>query len=112
MSIRVSEALNDYVKFPEPHLDSQQFYIFGQLLDIFFWRVYLLDILSKMANTHLAYPDLTLDEFFGTDPDQDAEAFIRLMECKVNVALETEPDEADNAHVIYLFRKKALFSPC
>ena len=66
-----------------------------------------------MANAHLAYPDLALDKFFGTDPGQDAEAFIRLIECKINVALGTEPDAADDEHVehvIYLFRRKALFS--
>ena len=63
-----------------------------------------------MANAHLAYPDLELEKFSGTDPDQDAEAFIRLIECKNNFALGTEPDEVDDAHVIYLFRKKALFS--
>ena len=63
-----------------------------------------------MANVHLAYPDLALDKFSGTDPDQVAEAFIRLIECKIIFALGTEPDEADDAHVIYLFRKKVLFS--
>ena len=63
-----------------------------------------------MANTHLAYPDLALDKFSGTHPDQDAEAIIRLIECKINFALGTEPDAADDEHVIYLFRKKALFS--
>ena len=63
-----------------------------------------------MANTHLAYPELALDKFSGTDTDQDAETFIRLIECKINFALGTEPDEADDVHVIYLFRKKALFS--
>ena len=63
-----------------------------------------------MTNAHLTYPDLALDKFSGTDPDQDAEAFIRLIECKINFALGTEPDEADAEHVIYLFRKKALFS--
>ena len=63
-----------------------------------------------MANAHLAYPDLALDKFSGTDPDQDAEAFIRLRECKIIFALGTEPDAADDEHVIYLFRKKALFS--
>ena len=63
-----------------------------------------------MANAHLAYPDLALDNNSGTFPDQDAEAFIRLIECKINFALVTEPDEADDAHVINLFRKKALFS--
>ena len=62
-----------------------------------------------MANAHLAYPDLALDTFSGTDPDQDAEAFISLIECKINYALGTEPDEADAEHVIYLFRKKAFF---
>ena len=30
-----------------------------------------------MAATHLAYPDLALDKFSGTDPDQDAEPFIQ-----------------------------------
>ena len=63
-----------------------------------------------MAKTHLAYPDLALDKFSGTDPDQDAEAFIRLIECKINFALGTEPDAAADEHVINLFRKNALFS--
>ena len=63
-----------------------------------------------MTNAHLVYPDLALDKFSGTDPDQDAEAVIRLIECKMNFALGTEPDEADAEHVIHLFRKKALFS--
>ena len=43
-----------------------------------------------MANTHLAYPDLALDKLSGTDPDQEAEAFIRLVECKINFAHATE----------------------
>ena len=63
-----------------------------------------------MAQPHLAYPDLALDKFSGTAVDQDAEAFIRFIECKINYALGAEPDEADAEHVIYLFRKKALFS--
>ena len=63
-----------------------------------------------MANAHLAYPDFALDNLSGTDPDQDAEAFIRLLECKIIIALGTERDEADDAHVIYLIRKKAPFS--
>ena len=101
----LAEALNDYVKLPEPHLNSLQLHILGDLIDFLFW-----DIISKMANAHLAYPDLALDNFSGADPDQDAEAFIRLIECKINFALFTEPDEADTEHFIYLFRKKALFS--
>ena len=63
-----------------------------------------------MANAHLAYPDLALDKFSGTDPDQDAEAFIRLIECQINFALGTEPEAGELEHVIYLFRKKAFFS--
>ena len=62
-----------------------------------------------MANAHLAYPDLAPDKISGTDPDQNAEAFIRLIECKNKFARGTEPDEVDAEHVIYLFRKKALF---
>ena len=63
-----------------------------------------------MANAHLAYPDLALDKFCGTDPDQDAEAIIRLIKCRINFALGTEPEAAADEQVIYLFRKKALFS--
>ena len=63
-----------------------------------------------MANAHLAYPDLAPDKFSGTDPDQDAEAFIRLIECKNNFAFGTEPEVADLGHIIYVFRKKSLFS--
>ena len=33
-----------------------------------------------MANTHLAYLDLAIDKFSGTDPNQDAESFIQLLE--------------------------------
>ena len=102
----LSEALNDYVELPEPHLNFLQLHILGELLDFLFRG----NIISKMANAHLAYPDLALDKFSGTDPDQDAEAFIRLIECKINYALGTEPEVADLEHVIYLFRKKASFS--
>ena len=63
-----------------------------------------------MAQPHLAYPDLAPDKFSGTHPDQDAEAFMRLIECKINFALGSQPYAADAEHVIYLFRKKALFS--
>ena len=32
----LSEALNDNVKLPEPHLNSHQLHIFGELLDFLF----------------------------------------------------------------------------
>ena len=32
----LSEALNDYVKFPEPHLNSHQLHILAELLDFLF----------------------------------------------------------------------------
>ena len=62
-----------------------------------------------MANTHLAYLDLALDKFSGTDPDQDVESFVRLMERKINFALVDAPVDLDD-FVIYTFRKKALLS--
>ena len=102
----LSEALNDYVNFPEHRMNSLHFHILGELLDFLFWE----DIIPKMANAHLPYQDLALDNFSGTDPDQDDGAFIRLLECKIHFALGTEPEEADAENVIYLFRKKVLFS--
>ena len=61
-----------------------------------------------MANTHLAYPDLAIDKFSGTDPDQDAESFIQLIERKINFAPGDAPADAGEL-VNYTFRKKALF---
>ena len=62
-----------------------------------------------MANTHLAYPDLAIDKFCGTDSNQDAEFFSQLMERKINFALGDAPADAGEL-VNYTFRKKALFS--
>ena len=62
-----------------------------------------------MANTHLAYPDLAIDKFFGTDPDRDAESFIQLIERKINFALGDAPADAGEL-VNYTFRMKALVS--
>ena len=61
-----------------------------------------------MANAHLAYPDLALAKISGTDPDQDAEAFNRLIECKNNFALGTEHDEADDA---FIYSERKLYFP-
>ena len=62
-----------------------------------------------MAAAHLAYADLAVDNFSGTDPDQDAESFIQLIERKINFALGDAPGDAGEL-VNYTFRKKALFS--
>ena len=62
-----------------------------------------------MANTHLAYPDLATDKFSGTDPDQDAETFIQLIERKINFALGDAPADAGEL-VNNTFRRKALLS--
>ena len=62
-----------------------------------------------MANTHLAYLDLAIDKFSGTDPDQDAQSFIQLIERKINFALGDAPADAGEL-VNYTFRNKALFS--
>ena len=62
-----------------------------------------------MPNTHLAHPDLAIDKHLGTDPDQDAECFIQLMERKINFAFGDAPGDAGEL-ANYTFRKKALFS--
>ena len=62
-----------------------------------------------MAAAHLAYPDLAVDKFSGTDRDQDDESFIQLIERKINFALGDAPLEAGEL-ANYTFRKKALFS--
>ena len=62
-----------------------------------------------MANTHLAYPDLAIDKFSGTDPDRAAESFIQLIERKINLALGDAPGDAGEL-ANYTLRKKALFS--
>ena len=60
-----------------------------------------------MVNTHLAYTDLAIDKFSGTDPDQDAEPFIQLIERKF--ALGDAPGDAGEL-ANYTSREKALFS--
>ena len=61
-----------------------------------------------MANTHLPYPDLAIEKFSGTDPDQVTETFIQLIERKINSALGDAPENAGEL-ANYTFRKKALF---
>ena len=62
-----------------------------------------------MAAAHDAYPDLALDKISGTDPDQDAQSFIQLIERKIIFALGDAPGDACELEN-YTFRKKALFS--
>ena len=61
-----------------------------------------------MPITQIAYPDLVIDKFSGTDPDQDAESFIQLIERKINSAFGNAPGDAGKP-ANYTFRKKALF---
>ena len=70
---------------------------------------YVVLIIITMAAAHLAYPDLTVDKFSGTDPDQDTEYFIQLIERKTNFALGDAPGDAGEL-ANCTFRKKALFS--
>ena len=102
----LTDALNFNEVFPELHLNAYQLENLEEpieYLDLnFYWSI--------MAQPHLTYPDLAVDKFSGTDPDQNADAFNHLTECKINSALGTEPDPCDLEHFIYLNRKKALFS--
>ena len=61
-----------------------------------------------MANTHLACPDLAIDKYSGTDPDQDPESVIQLIERKIHFVLGDAHADAGKL-VNSFFRKKALF---
>ena len=62
-----------------------------------------------MAATHLAYPDLAIDNFSTTDPDQVAKSFIQKIERKIIFALGDAPGYAgEQAH--YTIKKKVQFS--
>ena len=102
----LATALLNYYEFPEPHLNEFQLHFYGELMDHLSYKVNWTTI---MANTHLEYPDLALDKFSGTDPDQDAESFVQLIERKINFALGDAPADPDDL-VSYTFRKKALSS--
>ena len=65
-------------------------------------------IIITMAAAHLAYPDLAVDNFSGTDPDQDAESFIQLIERKINFALGDAPGDAGEL-VNYTSGRKRCF---
>ena len=65
-----------------------------------------------MANTHLAYADVAIDNFSGTDPDQDAEFFIQLIERKINFGFGDAPADAGelvNTGKLYFQEESALF---
>ena len=102
----LATALLNYYEFPEPHLIEFQLHLYGELMDHLSYNV---DWTTIMANTHLAYPDLALNKFSGTDPNQDAESSVQLIERKINFAFRDAPADLDD-FVSYTFRKKALFS--
>ena len=62
-----------------------------------------------MANTHLACPDLALNNITGTGTDQDAESFFQLFERKIKFLLGGALGDADEI-ANYTFREKAFFS--
>ena len=75
-----------------------------------YWTPWFEDITPTMANTHLVYPDLVIDKFSVTDPDQDsAKTFIQIIERKINFVFGDAPGNAGEL-ANYTFRKKTLFS--
>ena len=102
----LAKALLNYYEYPEPHLTEFQLHVYGKSLDHLSYKV---DWTTIMATTHLAYPELALDKFSGTDPDQDAESFVQFIERKIKFALGDAPADPDDS-INYTFRKKALFS--
>ena len=62
-----------------------------------------------MAENTVSFPNLALDKFLGSDPDQDAKSFLLTVEIQINFSLGSR--STDNTEIErYLFRKKALFS--
>ena len=41
---------------------------------------YVLLTNNTLAAAHLAYPDVALDKFYGTDRDKDVESFVQLID--------------------------------
>ena len=89
----LATALLNYYNIPEPHLNEFQLHVYGELVDHLSYKVHWTTI---MANTHLAYPNLAWDKFSGTDPDQDAESFVQLIERNINFALGDAPADPDD----------------
>ena len=77
----LAEALVKYYNFLEPYLNVFQLHVYGETMD---HPSYKNDKTRSMANSHLAYPDLVLDKFSGTDPDQDVESFVKPIEKKIS----------------------------
>ena len=98
----LTDAPNFYEIFPENNLNTYQLELLEELKEYLYLKIYWI----IMAQHHLAYPDLALDNFSSNDPDRYAGAFIHLVECKKSYGLGTQPDPADAEHIIYLFRKK------
>ena len=61
----LTDALNLYKAFPEPHLNTHQLDIVEVLLGYLNLKFYW----NTMAYTHFAYPALARDKISGTDPD-------------------------------------------
>ena len=61
-----------------------------------------------MAAAHLAYLDLALDKFSGTDPNQDAESFLQVIERETNFNLRLAAANPD-ALADDTFRKSSVF---
>ena len=59
-----------------------------------------------MAARHRAYPDLIIENNFATDPDQDAESSIQLIERKINFFLEMHLEMLVNWQTRHSGRKR------
>ena len=57
----LATALLNYYEFPEPHLNEFHFHVYDELMDHLSYKN---DWTTIMAKTHLAYPDLALDQVF------------------------------------------------
>ena len=91
--------------FLEPYLNTPQ-------LDISVELTEYLDLefsLSNIAHTHLPYPNLALDNFFGKNADEEAESFIQFINRTNNYDFGDAPGDAEEL-AKYIFRKGTSFA--
>ena len=100
-----TDAPNLYKAFPEPQLNTHELDFLEELIEYLDLKVNW----SIMAVTHLAYLDLADEKLSGTEPGQDVESFIQIIEEKINFAPGDSLRDAGELPN-HTFSKKSLFS--
>ena len=100
-----SEGLNDYVTFPEPHLDSFQLHILGELLHFFFLRRY--NFLNGQCSSSLS--GLGTGQIFWHRPRPGCRS-IHLLNRVQNCVLLSEPNRTPlMTNMISIYSERELY---